>query len=54
MFWKGNEKDKPEQYRVLVADASPNSRVSVQDANGARDRSAIADKILTLLKDQLK
>ncbi|MEO6929240.1 MAG: outer membrane protein assembly factor BamC [Casimicrobiaceae bacterium] len=54
MFWKSDDKDKPEQYRVLVADAAPHSVVSVQDANGAQDRTAIADKILGLLKDQLK
>jgi uncharacterized lipoprotein len=54
MFWKTDDKDKPENYRVLVADASPKSLVSVQDANGAQDRSDIADRILGLIRDQLK
>ncbi len=54
MFWKTDDKDKPEQYRVLVADSTPRSLVSVQDANGAQDRSEIGDKILGLLQDQLK
>ncbi len=54
MFWKSDDKDKPEQYRVLVADASPRSLVSVQDANGTHDNTPVGDKILGLLKDQLK
>jgi outer membrane protein assembly factor BamC len=54
MFWKKEDKDKPEQYRVYVADATPRSVVSVQDANGTQDRTNVGDKILGLLKDQLK
>ena len=54
MFWKSNDAEKPEQYRITVAEASPRSLVSVQDPNGAPDRSATGDKILALLKDQLK
>jgi outer membrane protein assembly factor BamC len=54
MFWKKDDENKPEQYRVLVAEASPRSLVSVQDANGSQDRTEIGDKILGLLKDQLK
>ncbi|HEY7902374.1 MAG TPA: outer membrane protein assembly factor BamC [Casimicrobiaceae bacterium] len=54
MFWKKDDENKPEQYRVLVAEASPRSLVSVQDANGTRDRTEIGDKILGLLQDQLK
>jgi outer membrane protein assembly factor BamC len=54
MFWKKDDENKPEQYRVLVAEASPRSLVSVQDANGTQDRTDIGDRILGLLKDQLK
>lgn len=54
MFWKKDDENKPEQYRVLVAEASPRSLVSVQDANGTQDRTEIGDRILGLLKDQLK
>ena len=54
MFWKKDEKDKPEQYRIVVAEASPRSLVSVQDPDGAPDRTPTSDKILALLKDQLK
>ncbi|HVO87936.1 MAG TPA: outer membrane protein assembly factor BamC [Casimicrobiaceae bacterium] len=54
MFWKGDEKDKPEQYRILVAEAAPQSVVTVQDPNGKPDKSQSSEKILGLLKDQLK
>ncbi|HEX8010983.1 MAG TPA: outer membrane protein assembly factor BamC [Casimicrobiaceae bacterium] len=53
-FWQVNEKDKPEQYRVVVTQADPNSVVTVQDPNGTADKSANGDKILALLQDQLK
>jgi outer membrane protein assembly factor BamC len=54
MFWKKDDENKPENYRVLVADATPRSLVSVQDADGAQDRSDVGDRILGLIKDQLK
>lgn len=53
MFWK-DKTDKPEQYRITVAQADPNSLVTVQDPDGAPDKSANGEKILALLKDQLK
>ncbi len=53
MFWKDTA-EKPEQYRILVADAAPRALVTVQDANGAPDKTPNGEKILTLLKDQLK
>ncbi len=53
MFWK-DDAEKPEQYRITVAQADPNSLVTVQDPNGAPDKSANGEKILALLKDQLK
>ncbi len=53
-FWKTDEKDKPEQYRIKVVETAPQSTVSVQDPNGAPDRSQASDKILALLRDQLK
>jgi outer membrane protein assembly factor BamC len=53
-FWKGDPADKPEQYRVVVTQADPRSLVTVQDPAGVPDRSASGDKILALLKDQLK
>ena len=53
MFWKSKD-EKPEQYRITVAEADPRSVVTVQDPGGAPDKSATGEKILTLLKDQLK
>ncbi len=52
-FWK-NDDAKPEQYRVVVTQADPRSVVTVQDPAGAPDKSVNSDKILALLKDQLK
>ena len=53
-FWKSDDKDKPEQYRVVVTQADPASVVTVEDPQGAADRSVNGDKILALLQDQLK
>lgn len=52
----GSDDLKPEQYRVQVQ-APPNaeeSRVSVLDKEGATARSATAQRILSLLHEQLK
>jgi len=53
MFWKS---DAPniEQYRITVAEANPRSLVTVQDPNGSPDKSATGEKILSLLREQLK
>jgi outer membrane protein assembly factor BamC len=53
MFWKDTS-EKPEQYRILVAESAPPALVTVQDNNGAPDKTANGEKILSLLKDQLK
>jgi outer membrane protein assembly factor BamC len=54
-WWKkDDEKDKPEQYRIKVVETSPQSTVSVQDPSGNPDRSPVSDRILALLRDQLK
>ena len=53
MFWK-DKGEKPEQYRIAIAQADPRSIVTVQDPNGAPDKSPNSEKILSLLKDQLK
>ena len=54
MFWRKEEAEKPEQYRIAVVESAPRSLVTVQDPNGAPDKTAASDKILALLKDQLK
>ena len=48
------EKDKPEQYRIKIAGKTPRSVVSVQDPDGTPDKTPTSEKILALLKDQLK
>jgi len=54
-FWKkDDDKDKPEQYRIKIVETSPASTVSVQDPSGNPDRSQASDRILALLRDQLK
>ncbi|NDP42943.1 MAG: outer membrane protein assembly factor BamC [Aromatoleum sp.] len=52
-FWKDTA-EKPEQYRILVTQADPRCTISVQDPAGAPDKSANGEKILSLLRDQLK
>jgi len=54
MFWKADEKDKPEQYQIVVAETAQTSVVSVQNPSGAPDRTPASERILSLLKDQLK
>ncbi|HEY6892854.1 MAG TPA: outer membrane protein assembly factor BamC, partial [Rhodanobacteraceae bacterium] len=54
VFRKDDDKDKPEQYRIKVAEASPQSSVTVEDTAGKPDRSPTSERILTLLRDQLK
>ena len=46
--------EKVEQYRIYIAEANPRSLVTVQDPNGSPDKSATGEKILSLLRDQLK
>ncbi|MEO8536676.1 MAG: outer membrane protein assembly factor BamC [Betaproteobacteria bacterium] len=53
-FWKTDEKEKPEQYRIRVVETAPQSTVSVLDPSGAPDRTQASDRILALLRDQLK
>ena len=53
-FWRKDESEKPEQYRIAVVEASPSRVVTVQDTKGAPDKSPASDRILALLKDQLK
>ncbi len=53
-FWGGSDKQKNEQYRVLVKDEGERAEVNVLNKEGASDRSATATRILSLLYDQLK
>ena len=53
-FWGSSEKQKQEQYRVLVRDAGERAEVNVLNKEGVREQSATANRILTLLYEQLK
>jgi outer membrane protein assembly factor BamC len=55
-FWGNSSKDnqKKEQYRVLVKDEGERAEVNVLNKEGGKERSATANRILTLLYDQLK
>jgi outer membrane protein assembly factor BamC len=53
-FWGGSDKSKAEQYRVVVKDMGERAEVNVLNKDGAREQSATANRILTLLHDQLK
>ena len=53
-FWKPEEKDRPEQYRIQVVEASPASVVTVQDPKGVPDKTSNGEKILALLREQLR
>jgi outer membrane protein assembly factor BamC len=54
MFWKPDEKERPEQYRIKVIEATPTSVVTVQDPKGETDRTSNGEKILALLREQLR
>lgn len=55
LFGSGDPKPgKQEQYRILVSDAGENTAVRVQDKSGNPEKSAVGDKILDLLYNQLK
>ena len=56
-FWKGSDKDKPDQttqYRIYVKSADPNTMVQIMTREGGVDKSETSRKILSLLHDQLK
>ncbi len=54
MFWKKDDKDRPEQYRIKVLESAPTSVVTVQDTKGEPDRTATGERILALLREQLR
>lgn len=52
-FWR-DKTEKPEQYRIVVSDTGNTSAVLVQNAEGAPEKAATGNRILALLRDQLK
>ncbi|WJW76205.1 outer membrane protein assembly factor BamC [Thiohalobacter sp. IOR34] len=53
-FWGEEDGKEAAQYRIRLEANGPQTRVTVLDAQGARDNSATARRILTLLQEQLK
>jgi outer membrane protein assembly factor BamC len=52
-FWKDTT-EKPEQYRILVTGGEARSTVTVKDPAGAVVTTPNGEKILSLIRDQLK
>jgi outer membrane protein assembly factor BamC len=53
-FSSGSDKQKQEQYRVLVKDVGERAEVNVLNKEGVPDQSPTANRILTLLYEQLR
>lgn len=55
-FWRGSgdAKARNEQFRILVKDADATTEVNVLDKEGKVDRSPTANRILSLLFEQLR
>ena len=53
-FWRSAPDPKAEQYRVFVKDRNDSSEVQVLNKEGNPDSSETAQRILSLLKEQLK
>ena len=54
MFWKRQGQNKPEQYRITSRRPTPRSVVSVQDPDGAPDKSVERREDPRAAQDQLK
>lgn len=56
MFWRSDSKvaDNKSQYRIRVSENGSDSKVQVENAAGTVEKSLTANRILTLLFEQLK
>lgn len=54
LFWRDAASDKPDQYRIQIAEAGEASEVKVLNEAGEPDRSDTPIRILSLLYEQLK
>jgi outer membrane protein assembly factor BamC len=52
--WGKSDPKKAEQYRVVVRDLGERAEVNVLNKDGVREQSPIANRILTLLHEQLR
>jgi len=53
-FWRSDDVPRKEQYRIFLKDANAVTEVNVLDKDGKVDRSPTANRILTLLLEQLR
>jgi outer membrane protein assembly factor BamC len=53
-FWGDSPQKKNEQYRIHVRDTAPGSEVNVLNKDGVQEKSETANRILSLLYEQLK
>lgn len=53
-FWGNSDPKQAEQFRVLVKDMGERAEVNVLNKEGTLEKSATANRILTLLHEQLK
>jgi outer membrane protein assembly factor BamC len=54
-FWgTGSDKQKQEQYRIVVKDMGERAEVNVLNKEGVKEQSATATRILSLLHGELK
>ena len=53
-FWGNSPSKKNEQYQIVVRDIDAGAEVNVLTKEGRQEQSATANRILTLLYDQLK
>ncbi|RAP64435.1 hypothetical protein A6B37_00185 [Achromobacter sp. HZ01] len=52
-MFSGDKKAEAPQYRIHLAGSGDQTLVTVLDANGARDNSATAQRLLSVLKDKM-
>ncbi len=52
-MFSGDKKAEAPQYRIHLAATGDQTEVTVLDANGARDNSATAQRLLSVLKDKM-
>ena len=53
-FWGDDEPKDAAQYRILLSGEGDRTNVTVQDAQGQRDNSSTARRILTLVQEQMQ
>lgn len=53
-FWTDDEPSAAEQYRIVLVAQGDKTHVTVQDAQGQRDNSSTAKRILTLVQEQMR